>query len=133
MYRQCALARLERAADLYQAIPPETRSTAFCELAQVASLIWDAVINAITVVFVESGGTPSGNSTEIRAYAKSVLSDVYGYWRGAAWLHNFQHRPHGNMSAFDNACRYTANLLTQLNGHLPEPLHLPADSLAWLS
>ena len=132
-YRQCALARLARAEELYRAITPEGRATAFCEMAQVASLVWDAVVDAITAAYAESGGEPSGRSTEIRVYAQNALPDVYGYWKGPAWLHNFQHRPHQDSSAFSNAFRYTARLLTQLNRYLPEPLRLPTDSFSWLS
>lgn len=132
-YRQCALTRLARAEELYRSITPEDRATAFCEMAQVASLIWDAVIDAVTAAYVESGGAPTGRSTEIRVYARNVLPDVYEYWKGPAWLHNFQHRPHRDSNALSNACRYTARLLTLLNRHLPEPLRLPADSFGWLS
>ena len=132
-YRQCALSRLSRAEELFRAIASETRATAFCELAQVASLLWDAVIDAVTAAYVHGGGAPSGRSTEIRAYVKRALPDVYGYWKGPSWLHNFQHRPYQDISAFNSACRYTSNLLTQLNTRLAESLRLPANSFGWLS
>lgn len=132
-YRQCAVARLARAEEIYRAISPETRATAFCEMAQVASLIWDAVIDAVAVAYMAGGSTPSGNSTEIAQYAKRRLPDVYYFWYGPARLHNFQHRPYLNSGAFEFASRRTAVLLTQLNDHLPEPLRLPADSFGWLS
>ena len=132
-YRQCALARLARAEEQYRAINPETRATAFCEMAQVASLIWDAVIDAVAVAYMAGGSTPSGNSTELSRYAKRGLPEVYQYWYAPARLHNFQHRPYMNSGAFDFSSRRTAVLLTQLNRHLPEPLRLPADSFGWLS
>ena len=131
-YRQCALARLERAEELYRAIHPETRATAFCELAQAASLIWDAVIDAVAALYIDRGATPSGNSVELRQYVKTELPEVYDYWHGPARLHNFQHRPYLD-DAFDFGCRRTAVLLAALNDHLPESLRLPADSFGWLS
>lgn len=90
-YRQCAMARLARAQALYGAINPESRSTAFCELAQVASLIWDGVIDAVSIAYITDGGEPSGVSTQVRQYAKTAMPDVYGHWTGPGWLHNFQH------------------------------------------
>ena len=131
-YRQCAMARLAQAKELYRAISPEARPAAFCELAQIASLIWDAVIDAISVAYMNGGGTPSGNSTEIRGYAKGALPNAFQEWHGPSRLHNFQHRPCQSIGVFDEACLITANLLTQLNGYLPEPLRLPPDSFDWL-
>ena len=118
---------------MYQAIDPVTRATAFCELSQVASLIWDTVIDSISIAYVVSGGAPSGNSIEIRQYAKTALPIVYRYWKGPVRLHNFQHRPYQSSGLFAEHCEDTADLLTQLNHHLPEPLRLPADSYGWLS
>ena len=132
-YRQCAVARLERAEELYRSITPEARATAFCELAQVASLIWDAVIDAISTAFVSGGGAPSGNSIEMRNYAKEALPIAYRYWKGPVRLHNFQHRPYQSTELFTEHCEDTADLLRELNGYLPEPLRLPADGFDWLS
>ena len=132
-YRQCAMTRLERAEEMYRAISPETRATDFCELAQVASLIWDAVIDAVAISYMAGGSTPSGNSTELSQYTKTELPDVYEFWHGPARLHNFQHRPYLNDGAFDFARHRTAVFLATLNGHLPEPLRLPADKFDWLS
>ena len=131
-YRQCAISRLQRAEEMYRAIRSETRVTAFCELAQIASLIWDAVIDAVAVSYMAGGSTPSGNSTELSQYAKAELPDAYEFWHGPARLHNFQHRPYLNYDAFDFACRRTAVFLETLNRRLPEPLRLPADSFNWL-
>ena len=132
-YRHCAMARLARAEELYRSISPETRPSAFCEMAQVASLIWDAVIDAVAVAYMTGGGAPSGNSTELRGYAKAQFPEMYRNWGGPAKLHNFQHRPYQTPGEFNEACLTTAKLLTQLNGHLPEPLRLPTDSFSWLS
>lgn len=132
-YRQCAMARLERAQELYRSIGPETRQPAFCELAQVSSLIWDAVIDALATVYMDRGGAPSGNSVELRGYAKSELPDVYRYWSGPGRLHNFQHRPYQDVDLFHEGCLLTARLFLQVNTHLPEPLRLPADRFGWLS
>ena len=112
---------------------PETRATAFCELAQVASLIWDAVIDAISIAYMSGGGEPSGNSIEMRNYAKETLPIVYRYWKGPVRLHNFQHRPYQSTELFAEHCEDTADLLTELNGYLPEPLRLPADRFDWLA
>ena len=131
-YRQCAMARLERAAGMYRAINPESMGTAFCELAQIASLIWDAVIDAVAISYMAVGSTPSGKSTELSQYAKAELPDVYEYWHGPARLHNYQHRPHLGDNAFDFGCQRTAVFLTMLNGYLPEGLRLPAESFDWL-
>ena len=132
-YRQCAMARLERAEELYRAISPETRATAFCELAQVASLIWDAVIDAISVAYMAGGGEPSGHSAQMREYAKEALPIAYRYWKGPIRLHNFQHRPYQRIELFAEHCEDTADMLTNINGYLPEPLRLPADSFGWMS
>ena len=132
-YHQCAVARLARARELYLAISPESRLTASCEMAQVASLVWDAVIDAIATMYMGSGSAPSGNSTEMRRYAKSALPDVYEYWGGPGRLHNFQHRPYQDIGVFHEGRLLAAGLFSQLNDHLPEPLRLPADSFGWLS
>ena len=132
-YRQCAMARLQRAEEMYRAISPEARAMAFCEMAQVASLIWDAVIDAVAISYMAGGSTPSGNSTELSRYAKAELPDVYYYWYGPARLHNFQHRPYLSNHTFNFARRRTAVLLAMLNNHLPEPLRLPSDSFDWLT
>ena len=132
-YRQCAIARLERAEEIYLAISPKTRTTAFCELAQVASLIWDAVIDAISVAYMAGGGAPSGNSIEMRQYAKASLPIAYRYWKGPIRLHNFQHRPYQSTALFAEHCEDTADLLIQLNAYLPETLRLPSDSFDWLT
>ena len=132
-YRRCALARLARAEELYRTISPEARPSAFCELAQVASLIWDAVIDAISIAYMNGGSTPFGKSIDMRGYAKSALPHVYQEWQGPIRLHNFQHRPYQPTGAFEEACLITANLLTGLNGYLPEPLRLPVNSFGWLT
>ena len=132
-YRQCAIARLARAEGMYRALNQDALPTAFCELAQVSSLIWDAVIDTIATVHMTNGGIPSGNSPELRGYTKAEFPEIYRNWGGPARLHNFQHRPYQPINEFDEACRTTARLLTQLNSHLPESMRLPVDSFAWLS
>lgn len=127
------MARLQRAEEMYRAIRSETRATAICELAQIASLIWNAVKDTLAVSYMAGGSTPSGNSTELSRHAKAELPDVYEFWHGPARLHNFQHRPYLNYDAFDFARRRTAVFLATLNGRLPAALRLPSDRLAWLS
>ena len=132
LYRQCAMARLARAEELYRSINPEARATAFCELAQVASLIWDAVIDAISVAYTVGGGEPSGKSAQMREYAKEALPIAYRYWKGPIRLHNFQHRPYQRIELFDEHCEDTAGMLANINDYLPGPLRLPPESFDWL-
>ena len=103
------------------------------ELAQVASLIWDATIDLVSALALLNGTGLSGRSADMSDYAKRSLPDVYDYWRGPARLHNFQHKPDHPELEFRQSCRRAGTALSRLNVELPSQLQLPANCWEWLA
>jgi len=104
------------------------------ELAKVASLIWDGVMDVLSALVTLDGNTPSGSSASLRQYAQHILTrDEYNPWRDLARMHNFQHKPNHTEAVFRSSCRGVGSLLTLLNGRLPVPLQLPASCFNWLA
>ena len=104
------------------------------ELAKVASLIWDGVMDVLSALTTLDGGTPSGRSSDLRQYARRILTrDEYSLWRDLARLHNLQHKPNHPETVFRASCRGTASLLELFNQRLPPQLQLPAVCWEWLA
>ena len=102
------------------------------ELAQVASLIWDATIDLVSALALLNGVGLSGRSADMSDYAKRSLPDVYDYWRGPARLHNFQHKPNRPEPDFRESCNDAGTALSMLNVELPAQLRIPANCWQWL-
>lgn len=104
------------------------------ELAKVASLIWDGVMDILSALFTLDGDTPSGSSAALRRYAQKILTtDEYNLWRGLARLHNFQHKPGHTETVFRTACHDVATLVGLFNNRLPVSMQLSPDVLNWLA
>ena len=103
------------------------------ELAQIASLVWDATIDLVSAIALLNGVALTGRSSDMSDYAKQGLSDAYVHWPGPARLHNFQHKPDHPETRFQSACLEASSVMSQLNLHLPARLQLPADCWEWLT
>ena len=103
------------------------------ELAQVASLIWDATIDLVLALALLNGVGVSGRSSDMSDYAKRQLEDVYRRWQGPARLHNFQHKPNHPESEFRQSCQSAGAALALLDAKLPAQLQLPAECWEWLT
>ncbi len=104
------------------------------ELAKVASLIWDGVMDVLSALTALDGDTPNGRSSDLRQYARQILTrDEYSLWRDLARLHNFQHKPNHPETVFSASCRGTASLLELFNQRLPTQLQLPSECWEWLA
>ena len=128
-----ARSRLDEAGARYRNIPASEFEANRGELAKIASLIWDAVIDVLSALALLDNITLSGRSTDLVRYAKQELGEeIKGQWWAPAQLHNFQHKPDHPESDFQRACRFTGVLLQLLNDQLPAALQLPATSRGWL-
>ena len=129
-----ARSRLDEAGERYRNIPASEFEANRGELAKIASLIWDAVIDVLSAMALLDGMTLSGRSTELVRYAKQGLGDAISarLWAPAK-LHNFQHKPDQTEPDFREACYFTGILLQLLNDRLPVALQLPVPSRNWLS
>ena len=103
------------------------------ELAQVASLIWDATIDLVSALALLNGVRLTGRSGDMSDYAKRQLPKIYEEWQGPARLHNFQHKPDHPESGFRQSCQSAGTLLPLLNAELPSHLQLPAECWEWLA
>ena len=129
-----ARSRLDEAGARYRNIPAPEFEANRGELAKIASLIWDAVIDVLSALAMMDNKTLSGRSTDLVRYAKQELGDeISGQWWAPAKLHNFQHKPDHPEPAFQEACHFTGILLQLLNDRLPAALQLPATSRNWLA
>ncbi len=98
------------------------------ELAKVASLVWDGVMDVLSALTTLDGDIPSGRSSDLRQYARRILTrDEYSLWRDLARLHNFQHKPDHPETVF------RASLLELFNQRLPATLQLPSECWEWLA
>ena len=133
-YISYAASRLAEASARYQDIPAQEFEANRGELAKIASLIWDAVIDVLSALALLDNRTLSGRSTDLVRYAKRDLGgEINTRWWAPAKLHNFQHKPDHSEPAFRQACHYTGILLQLLNARLPAALQLPATSRGWLT
>ena len=133
-YISYATSRLTEAGARYRNIPPPEFEANRGELAKIASLIWDAVIDVLSALALLDNMTLSGRSTDLVRYMKRELGrEINAQWGAPAMLHNFQHKPDHPESDFRQACHFTGILLELLNDRLPAALQLPAPSRGWLA
>ena len=131
-YAGYAESRLTVARSRFEATPSQPYAERRGELAQVASLIWDATIDMVSALALLNGVAVSGRSADMSDYAKRRLPDTYGYWRGPARLHNFQHKPNHPEPEFCESCHDAGTALFLLNVELPARLQLPSECWEWL-
>ena len=129
-----ARSRLAEAGARYRNIPAQEFEANRGELAKIASLIWDAVIDVLSALALLDNITLSGRSTDLVRYMKNELgSEINARWRAPAQLHNFQHKPDHPELDFRQSVHYTGILLQLLNDRLPAALQLPEPSRSWLA
>ena len=129
-----AQSRLAEAGARYRNIPAQEFEANRGELAKIASLIWDAVIDVLSALTLLDHRTLSGRSTDLVRYAKNELGgEIRSQWWAPARLHNFQHKPDHPEPAFREAVHYTGILLQLLNNRLPATLRLSEPSRSWLA
>ena len=128
-----AESRLTRARSRFDLTAPQSYPARRGELAQIASLVWDATIDLVSALALLNGVALTGRSSDMSDYAKRQLSDAYVHWPGPARLHNFQHKPNHPEPGFQLACRRAGSVLSRLNQRLPPRLQLPAASWEWLA
>ena len=132
-YAGYAESRLTVARSRFEATASQPYAQRRGELAQVASLIWDATIDLVSALALLDSVGLSGRSADMSDYAKRSLPDIYDYWRGPARLHNFQHKPNHPEPAFRESCQDAGTALSMLNAELPAQLQLPANCWDWLA
>ena len=129
-----ARSRLDEAGERYRNIPAQEFEANRGELAKIASLIWDAVIDILSALALLDNRTLSGRSTDLVRYVKNEMSDeIKARLPAAVQLHNFQHKPDQTELDFREACHFTGILLQLLNDRLPAALQLTAPSRGWLA
>lgn len=130
--------RLESAQAFYRAASGATYDGAFAQLGQMASAIWDAVVDLISAVMRQDGMRNLGRSTTRMNYLNDRLTARWanryeqGYRDGLLMLHSFQHNMDLPERRFGDACRRCAQLVGLLNELLPVNRRLPADAYDWL-
>ena len=132
-YAGYAESRLTVARRRFDATAPQPYAERRGELAQIASLIWDATIDLVSSLALLDGVRLTGRSADMSDYAKRQLPQIYEEWQGPARLHNFQHKPDHPESRFRQSCQSTATLLPMLNSKLPAQLRIPAECWEWLA
>ena len=129
-----AQSRLAEAGARYRNIPAQEFESNRDELAKIASMTWDAVIDVLSALALLDNMTLSGRSTDLARYVKEELPDpIKSLWWAPAKLHNFQHKPDHPEPDFRQAVHYTGIFLGLLNDRLPAALQLPEPSRGWLA
>ena len=128
-----AESRLTRARRRFDLTASQSYAERRGELAQIASLVWDATIDLVSALALLDGMAVTGRSSDMSDYAKLHQAGAYLDWPGPARLHNFQHKPNHPEPAFQLACRRASLVLSQLNQQLPARLQLPAECWEWLA
>lgn len=128
-----AESRLTRARRRFDLTASQSYPARRGELAQIASLVWDATIDLVSALALLDGVAVTGRSSDMSDYAKRRLSGAYVYWQGPARLHNFQHKPNHPEPAFQSACLEAGTMLSRLNRRLPPRLQLPPYCWEWLA
>ena len=132
-YAGFAESRLTRARRRFDLTTSQSYPARRGELAQIASLVWDASIDPVSALALLDSAALTGRSSDMSDYAKRRLPEVYVDWSGPARLHNFQHKPNHPEPEFQSACLETSGVLSQLNLHLPARLQLPSECWEWLA
>ena len=132
-YAGFAESRLMRARGRFDLTASQSYAERRGELAQIASLVWDATIDMASALALLNGVSLTGRSSDMSDYAKRRLRDVYVHWSGPARLHNFQHKPNHPEPGFQSACLETSSALSLLNRQLPAHLQLASECWEWLA
>ena len=132
-YAGFAESRLTRARRRFDLSASQSYAERRGELAQIASLVWDATIDLVSALALLDGVAVTGRSSDMSDYAKREQAGAYLDWPGPARLHNFQHKPNHPEPEFQLACRRASFVLSRLNRRLPVRLQLPADCWEWLA
>lgn len=132
-YAGFAESRLTRARRRFDLTASQSYVERRGELAQIASLVWDATIDMVSALALLNGVALTGRSSDMSDYAKRRLRDVYVRWPGPARLHNFQHKPDHPEPEFRLACRRAGSALSRLNQRLPARLQLASECWEWLA
>ena len=132
-YAGYAESRLTVARRRFEATVSQPYAERRGELAQVASLIWDATIDLVSALALLNGVGVSGRSSDMSDYAKRQLPRIYEEWQGPARLHNFQHKPDHPEAGFGQSCQSAGAALALLDAKLPAQLQLPAECWEWLT
>lgn len=132
-YAGFAESRLTRARRRFDLTTSQSYSERRGELAQIASLVWDATIDIVSALALLDGVTVTGRSSDMSDYAKRWQAGAYMDWPGLARLHNFQHRPNHPEPEFRLACRRAGITLSLLNQELPLRLQLTSECWEWLA
>jgi len=117
-YAGYAESRLTRARRRFDLTESQSYTERRGELAQIASLVWDATIDMVSALALLNGVALTGRSSDMSDYAKRRLPDAYMDWPGPARLHNFQHKPNHPETRFQLACRRAGSVLSLLNQQL---------------
>ena len=132
-YAGFAESRLTRARRRFDLTASQSYAERRGELAQIASLVWDATIDMVSALALLNGVALTGRSSDMTDYAKRRLPDAYVDWPGPARLHNFQHKPDHPEPGFQLACRRAGSALSQINRRLPAHLQLASECWEWLA
>ncbi|MYC33302.1 MAG: hypothetical protein F4X64_09010 [Chloroflexi bacterium] len=132
-YAGYAESRLTRARRRFDLTESQSYTERRGELAQIASLVWDATIDMVSALALLNGVALTGRSSDMSDYAKRRLPDAYMDWPGPARLHNFQHKPNHPEPRFQLACRRAGSVLSLLNQQLPAHLQLTSECWEWLA
>lgn len=132
-YAGFAESRLTRARRRFDLTASQSYAEHRGEMAQIASLVWDATIDMVSALALLNGVALTGRSSDMSDYAKWQLSDAYVHWQGPARLHNFQHKPDHPEPEFWSACLEAGDALLLLNQRLPAHLQLTAECWEWLA
>ena len=132
-YAGFAESRLTRARRRFDLTASQSYAERRGELAQIASMVWDATIDLVSALALLDGVAVTGRSSDMTDYAKRRQPDAYLDWPGPARLHNFQHKPNHPEPGFQSACLEASGVLSQLNQQLPPRLQLPAECWEWLA
>ena len=133
-YCRFAGSRLTEARDKFQRAVVLGYVDNIGEVAKVASLVWDTAIDILSALALLDGETVTGVSADMRRYARRNFPNItFHHWRNVARLHNFQHKPNLPESEFRSELYYTGIMLDIFNTQLPQPMHLAANSLIWLT
>lgn len=132
-YAGFAESRLTRARRRFDLTASQSYAERRGELAQIASMVWDATIDMVSALALLDGAALTGRSADMSDYAKRQLPEVYVDWPGPARLHNFQHKPNHPESGFRSACLEAGSVLSLLNQELPAHLQLTSECWEWLA
>ena len=133
-YCRFAGSRLTEAQDKFQRAVVLGYVDNIGEVAKVTSLVWDAAIDILSALSLLDGENATGVSSDLRQYARRNFRHITSrYWRNLARLHNFQHKPNLPENELRPELYYTGIMLDIFNTQLPQPMHLAADSLIWLT